>query len=73
MRPRLRIFTGDEEEVATLPEANVTVRLGDMTRLLADAVRWNRTWLQDLKDDEIRVSADLYEILCAYSHLRPSA
>ena len=49
------------------------MRLGDITRVLADAVRWNRTWLNDLEDDEVQVSADLYEVIEAYTNLRPSA
>jgi hypothetical protein len=72
MRPRLRLYTGEDCGSATL-EPQVSVRLGDITRVLADAVRWNRTWLSDLEDDEIRISADLYEVIEAYSHLRPSA
>lgn len=72
MRPRLRLFTGDET-VGTVAEPDVTVRLGDITEILADAVESNRTWVSDFADDEIRVSADLYEVLSAYWHLRPSA
>ncbi len=72
MRPRLRLYTGDDNGCTTV-EPQVSVRLGDITRVLADAVRWNRTWLNDLEDDEVQVSADLYEVLEAYTNLRPSA
>ena len=72
MRPRLRIFTGDEAPVAT-PEPKVNIRLGEMARILVEASRWDRTWLSDFEDDEVQVTSDLYEILSAYSHLRPSA
>ena len=72
MRPRLRLFTGDGDTAVAEPE-QVNVRLGDITRVLADAVRWNRTWLTDFENDEVRVSTDLYEVLSAYLHLRPSA
>jgi len=42
--------------------------------LLADAVASQRTWLKDFKDDEITISADLYEVLLAYQYFRrPSA
>lgn len=71
MRPRLRLFTGDDCEAVAEPQ--VTVRLGEITRVLADAIQWNRTWLDDFEDDEVQVSSDLYEIISAYSHLRPSA
>ena len=71
MRPRLRLFTGDD--YTALEEPRVNIRLGDVLRILNDAVQWDRAWLNDFADDEVQVSADLYEILSAYSHLRPSA
>ena len=72
MRPRLRLFTGDEDGCA-VAEPNVSVRLGDITNALAEAVRTNRTWLSDFEDDEIQIPADLYEVITWYTHLRPSA
>ena len=72
MRPRLRIFTG-EESVATLSEPAVNISFGEFTEFLSDASRRDRTWLRDFADDEIRISGDLYEVLSAYCHLRPSA
>ena len=70
MRQRLRLFTGDDS-VATAE--HVTVKLGDISRALRDASRWNRTWLDDFADDEVQVSSDLYEIISAYIRLRPGA
>lgn len=72
MRHRLRLYTG-EDSVSTVAEPQITVRLGDITRVLADATRWNRTWLSDFEDEEIRISSDLYEVLSTYMHLRPGA
>lgn len=72
MRPRLRIFTGDDD-CRPAAEPQVNIRLGDVTRALAEAVLSDRAWLSDFEDDEIRVSADLYEVISAYTHLRPSA
>jgi hypothetical protein len=72
MRHRLRLFTG-EEETPQSPTENVTVKLGDISRALLDATRWNRTWISDFADDEIQVSSDLYEILSAYMRYRPGA
>ena len=72
MRPRLRLFVGDEDAPA-YAEPEISVPLGDITRVLADAFYSNRAWLRDFADDEVKVSADLYEILSAYLHLRPSA
>lgn len=73
MRHRLRLFTGDEPDILPMPEPQITMRLGDITRALRDAGRWDRTFLQDFEDDEVRVSADLYEVLSAYMRLRPGA
>ncbi len=71
MRPRLRLFTG--EDAGNVADPPVSVRLGDITKALTDAMEWNRTWLTDFEDDEVQVPADLYEVLSAYWHLRPSA
>lgn len=73
MRHRLRLFTGEEADVLPLPTPQISVRLRDITHALTDAARGNRTWLQDFENDEVRVSADLYEVLAAYLELRPGA
>ena len=80
-RNRLRIYYGPEEPAVaiaaeTLPAArhSVTVPLDEVLPLLVDAVRSNRTWLDDFADEEITISSDLYEVLMAYQHFRrPSA
>lgn len=72
MRPQLRLFTGDDETL-NFPSRHVRMRLGDVSRILADALRWNRTWLSDFSEDEIEVSQDLYEVLSAYLEMRPGA
>jgi hypothetical protein len=81
-RNRLRIYYGPEEAETisiaadTLPAArhSVTVPLEEVLPLLVDAVRTNRSWLDDFRDEEITLSSDLYEVLMAYQHFRrPSA
>jgi hypothetical protein len=79
-RTQLRVYYGPENEgTASVAEATsrrdmVTVPLGDIFPLLADAVRSERTWLRDFADDEITISSDLYEVILAYQHYRrPSA
>jgi hypothetical protein len=76
----LRIYRGPEHEAAPTLAKNVggkpcvTVALSEVLPLLADAVNSRRTWLSDFDDDEITVSADLYEVLLAYQYYRrPSA
>ncbi len=73
MRPRLKLYTGELQE--TLPEPPpITVRLGDVTRILRDAVGHDRTWLSDFEDEPVQITPDLYEVLCAYwQQLRPTA
>lgn len=74
MRPKLKLFIGaDEPQTATLAEPDVSIRLEELTRILADAIIWDRSWIQDFGDDEVRISADLFEVLSAYSQMRPSA
>jgi hypothetical protein len=52
----------------------VTVPLGEVFGWLVDAVRSGRSWLRDFEDDEVTISADLYEVILAYQHYqRPSA
>ncbi len=74
MRSRLKLFIEQTEQNSpelTAPE--VQIPLDEFTRILKDAVVWDRTWLQDMGDEQIKISADLYEILTAYSQMRPSA
>ena len=74
MRPRLRLFVGAEApEISVFPEPEVSMKLGELTRILADAIIWDRTWIADFADDDIRISADLFEVLSSYSQMRPSA
>ena len=79
-RTQLRVYYGPQSEAgASATETAsrrdmVTVPLGEIFPLLADAVRSERTWLSDFADDEITISTDLYEVILAYQHYRrPSA
>lgn len=78
MVPNLRIYRGPHEQATATAsnssDSRVSVSVGEVLPLLADAMASQRTWLQDFEDDEITVSADLYEVLLAYQHFRrPSA
>jgi len=73
---KLRIYNGPEfdRSAASLlgrTEAdNVSISLGEILPLLADAVASNRTWLTDFEDDPVTISTDLYDVLQAYRHFR---
>ena len=76
-RPQLRVYLGSEDSCepssspASQPErASMTVSLGDVLPLLADAVQTRRAWLRDFEHDEVTLSADQYEVLMAYQDLR---
>lgn len=71
-RTRLKVYYGPEESVTPVQE-QVTVPLGEIFPLLSDALRTQKAWLRDFEDDQITISTDLYEILLAYQHFRPSA
>lgn len=63
-KPRLRIV----DDVRSAP-ATVSLRLRDMFPLLLQAHRHQYGWLKDMADDEIVVTADLAEILAAFSEV----
>jgi len=76
----LKLYRGPNEAApSTLSpdaegSANITVSLEEVLPLLAEAFNSQRTWLGDFHDDELTISADLYEVLLAYQHFRrPSA
>jgi hypothetical protein len=78
-RTNLRIYRGPAEQTAVRRTASktgastVTVNLDEVLPLLADAVASQRTWLSDFADDEVTISADLYEVLLAYQYYRHPA
>jgi hypothetical protein len=80
-RSQLKVYYGppaENREPGVLkdsaPGNRVTLPLGEVLPLLADAVKSQRTWLADFEDDPISISTDLYEVLLAYQHFRrPSA
>jgi hypothetical protein len=71
------LYSGPElspaEETAEVDGDNVQLRLAALFPLLIDAVRNDRTWLRDFEEDRITISTDLYDVLMAYQHFRPSA
>ena len=76
----LKLYRGPEQMAAPRLERDgagrpcVSIALSEVLPLLADAVNSQRTWLADFDEDEITISADLYEVLLAYQYYRrPSA
>ena len=72
----LKLYCGPEESqlASHTAEDCVTVSVGEVLPLIADAVASQRTWLEDFENDDITISRDLYEVLSAYQYFRrPSA
>jgi hypothetical protein len=45
------------------------MELGEFARVIADAVAWDRSWLQDFADENVMVSQDLYEVIRLYEEI----
>jgi hypothetical protein len=72
MQPRLRLFTGEEEDSFDAPSM-MTISFGELMQIVDDAVRSNRSWLNDFDHDDVVITEDLYEVLTEYLRLRPGA
>jgi hypothetical protein len=74
MAAHLRVYPlSREPSSADGQDPTVRVNLGDLLPLVALAHRHNYVWLQDFLDDEVAITADLYEVLRAFRCNRPSA
>jgi len=78
-RPQLRLYAGPAEESTVVMKSDharecVSVPLGEILPVLADAMRTRRAWIRDFEDEEVTISTDLYQVILAYQHYRrPSA
>ena len=79
MSKRLRLYLGTDEDAQIDPLASdavetnpktVTVKLGDVLGAMQDAKNKQRLWLHDFADEEVTISADLYEVIMAYEGFR---
>ncbi len=72
MHPRLRLFTGEDEALDVEP-LKVKISFGELSTILLEASRKQRSFLRDFDEDEIQLTDDLYQVLTAYCRLRPGA
>jgi hypothetical protein len=71
---RLRVFPRVAESYRQdTAEPTVRVSLRDLLPLITLAKRQKFLWLDDFLEDEVRITADLYDVLRAFNHCRPSA
>ena len=73
MRPRLRVFQGEDDCGLALEPPRVSMKFSEFFHIVAEASRFKRTWLRNFQDDDVQVPEDLYEVLSAYWTLRPGA
>jgi hypothetical protein len=73
MAAQLRVYPSQPFSGADVQEPSVRISLRELLPLIAVAQRRNHLWLQDFLDDEVSVTADLYEVLRAFRAYRPSA
>jgi len=73
MRPKLRLYIGDEEGYEPEADRRVPMKFGELLTVISDACRFRRTWLNDFEDDDVEVPEDLYEVISAYWSLKPGA
>ena len=72
---QLRVYHGpatEKTEYERSPHARecVSVPLGEILPILADAIRTRKEWVRDFEDEEVTISTDLYEVILAYQHFR---
>lgn len=78
---RLRVYYGPDDrrtvalEQAKKAKSEVQIPLCELANALVEATQNNRLWIQDLGEETVSVSTDLYEVIHAYQHYkrRPSA
>ena len=71
MRNRLKLFVeNDQQQQGQSIESNASMPLGDFSRIITDAVTWDRTWIRDFANEPVVLSQDLYEIIRIYDELQ---
>jgi len=72
MAAHLRVLPLSRQAPPRSKPEMVDVTLGDLLPLIALAHRKNYVWLQDFLDDDVSITADLYEVLRAFRSHRPA-
>ena len=81
-KPSLRIFPASASDrtereldriTGTAEPKSVSIPLAKIVPLLIDAAEGDRAWLTDFAEDQVRIDADLYDVLLAYQQLRQRA
>lgn len=59
---------GSSQGEAALVEEQISVPLSQIIPWLADAAANGVSWLHDFEEEDIAISADLYDVILAYQH-----
>lgn len=49
---------------------HVPIKFGQLLPMLHEAIMARKTWVQDFEDEEIKVSADLFDVIQASKYFR---
>ena len=75
----LRVYYGpDDTRGVPLADANtdcstVEISLHELLDTVGEAVATNRAWADDFRNEKIKISTDLYEIISAYRQMKRAA
>ena len=72
-QPPLRVFIGSDVPTPSPEPPPVRVAMRDVVDALTDAARQKRGWIEDFADEEITISADLYDVIMAYQYFCKAA
>jgi len=66
----ISVSEATSSESAVQPSDQVTVCWGDILPWLIDAIESKRSWVHDFDGDQVQISRDLHDVICAYRHYR---
>ena len=62
--------SSSESTVHPSVDDQVTVCWGDILPWLVDAIESKRSWIHDFDGDQVQISRDMHDVICAYRHYR---
>jgi len=68
----ISVSAASSSESAVHPSVDdqVTVCWGDILPWLVDAIESKRSWIHDFDGDQVQISRDMHDVICAYRHYR---
>jgi hypothetical protein len=78
-KSQLRVYYGPHDTCSVAlnqiegSKNTVEVPLTELLETLGEAMRKKRAWVGDFRDEQVTISADLYEIIAACQHMKRPA